>query len=94
MIIKKDVEYVANLSRLELDDADMDNFVPNLQEILSYVDKLNELDTSNIEPTAHVLSLSNVKREDEIKPSLSNEEALKSAPETSGEFFLVPPVIE
>ncbi|MCK5852623.1 Asp-tRNA(Asn)/Glu-tRNA(Gln) amidotransferase subunit GatC [bacterium] len=94
MITKKDVEYVANLSRLELDDADMNNFVPNLQEILSYVDKLNELDTSDVEPTAHVLSLSNVKREDEIKPSLTNKEALKSAPETSDGFFLVPPVIE
>ncbi len=94
MITKKDVEYVANLSRLELDDADINNFVPNLQEILSYVDKLNELDTSDVEPTAHVLSLSNVKREDEIKLSLSNEEALKSAPETSDGFFLVPPVIE
>ena len=94
MITKKDVEYVANLSRLELDDADMNNFVPNLQEILSYVEKLNELNTSDVEPTAHVLSLTNVKREDEIKPSLSNEEALKSAPETSDGFFLVPPVIE
>jgi len=94
MITKKDVEYVANLSRLELDDADMNNFVPNLQEILSYVAKLNELNTSDVEPTAHVLSLTNVKREDEIKSSLSNEEALKSAPETFDGFFLVPPVIE
>ena len=94
MITKKDVEYVANLSRLELDDADMNNFVPNLQEILSYIDKLNELNTSDVEPTAHVLSLTNVKRKDEIKPSLCNEEALKSAPATSDGFFLVPPVIE
>jgi len=94
MITKKDVEYVGNLSRLELDDADMNNFVPNFQEILSYVEKLNELDISDVEPMAHVLSLSNIKRKDEIKLSLSNEEALKSAPETSDGFFLVPPVIE
>ena len=94
MITKKNVEYTANLSRLELNDADMDAFVPALQEILSYIDKLNELDTSNVEPTAHVLPLKNVKREDEIKPSLSNESALKSAPETSEGFFLVPKVIE
>ena len=94
MITKKDVEYVANLSRLELNDADKDGFVSNLQEILSYIDKLNELDTSDVEPTAHVLPLKNVKRNDEIKPSLSNEAALKSAPETSDGFFLVPPVIE
>jgi len=94
MITKKNVEYVANLSRLELNDADMDEFAPDLQEILSYIDKLNELDTSNVEPTAHVLPMKNVKREDEIKPSLSNESALKSAPETSEGFFLVPKVIE
>ena len=94
MITKKDVEYVANLSRLELNDADMENFAPDLQEILSYIDKLNELDTTDVEPTAHVLPLKNVKRNDEIKPSLTNEAALKSAPETSDNFFLVPPVIE
>ncbi len=94
MITKKDVEYVANLSRLELNDADMENFAPNLQEILSYIDKLNELDTADVEPMAHVLPLKNVKRADEIKPSLSNEAALQSAPETSADFFLVPPVIE
>ena len=94
MITKNNVEYVSNLSRLELNDADMDAFVPNFQEILSYIDKLNELDTSNVEPIAHVLPLKNVKREDEIKPSLSNESALKSAPETSEGFFLVPKVIE
>ena len=94
MITKKNVEYVSNLSRLELNDADMDEFAPDLQEILSYIDKLNELDTSNVEPTAHVLPMKNVKREDEIKPSLSNESALKSASETSEGFFLVPKVIE
>ncbi len=94
MITKNNIEYVANLSRLELNDADMDAFAPNFQEILSYIDKLNELDTSNVEPTAHVLPLKNVKREDEIKPSLSNESALKSAPETSEGFFQVPKVIE
>ena len=94
MITKKDVEYVANLSRLELNDADKAGFVSNLQEILSYIDKLNKLDTSDVEPTAHVLPLKNVKRNDEIKPSLLNEAALKSAPEISDGFFLVPPVIE
>ena len=94
MITKKDVEYVANLSRLELDDAALDEFVPSMQEILDYVKQLNNLDTSDIEPTAHVLPIKNVKREDEIKPSLTNEEALQSAPEKTDGFFLVPPVIE
>ena len=65
-----------------------------MQEILDYVKQLNNLDTSDIEPTAHVLPIKNVKREDEIKPSLTNEEALQSAPEKTDGFFLVPPVIE
>ncbi|RLD10626.1 MAG: Asp-tRNA(Asn)/Glu-tRNA(Gln) amidotransferase subunit GatB [Chlamydiae bacterium] len=94
MITQKNVEYVANLSRLELDDADMNNFVLNLQKILSYVDKLNELDTSLIEPAAHVLPLRNVKRTDEVNQSLTNKAALQSAPVTSNGFFLVPPVLE
>ena len=94
MITRDDVEYVARLSRLEMDDADLDKFVPHIQEILSYVEKLDELDTSDVEPTAHVLPMQNVSRADEVKPSISNDEALKSAPETADGFFLVPPVID
>jgi len=93
MIEKNDVQYTANLSRLQLDENDMDLFVQNLQNILAYMDKLNELDTSSIEPTAHVLPLKNVKRDDVIMPSLTNNAALQSAPETSDGFFHVPPVI-
>ncbi len=94
MINNNDVKYTANLSRLQLDENDMNNFVHDLQKILSYIDKLNELDTSNVEPTAHVLPIKNVKREDIIAASLSNKDALQSAPETSDGFFHVPPVIE
>lgn len=94
MINNNDVKYTANLSRLQLDENDMNNFVHDLQKILSYIDKLNELDTSNVEPTAHVLPIKNVKREDIIAASLPNKDALQSAPETSDGFFHVPPVIE
>jgi len=79
---------------VQLDDADLDRFAPHLQSILSYVEKLNELDVSAVEPTAHVLPLRNVAGVDDAAPSLANEDALRSAPRTSDGFFHVPPVIE
>jgi len=94
MITRDDVVYIAKLSRLDIDDSDLDKYVPQLQQILQYIEKLNELDTSSVEPTAHVLPLRNVTREDEVNESLSNEDAMKSAPEVENGFFKVPPVIE
>lgn len=94
MITPDIVAYTARLARIPLDDADLAAFVPQLQEILSYIAKLNELDTSAVEPTAHVLPLRNVTRPDHIAPSLSNAAALQSAPETDDGFFHVPAVIE
>jgi len=94
MISRDDVAYVSRLSRLDLSDDELDALVPSLQEILAYADTLNELDTSDIEPTPHVLPLRNVFQPDAVQPSLSNAQALQSAPETSDGFFLVPPVIE
>ncbi len=94
MISRDDVAYVSRLSRLDLSDDELDALVPSLQEILAYADTLNELDTSDIEPTPHVLPLRNVFQTDAVQPSLSNAQALQSAPETSDGFFLVPPVIE
>lgn len=94
MITPDTVAYTARLARIPLDDADLAAFVPQLQQILSYIAKLNELDTSTVEPTAHVLPLRNVARPDVIAPSLSNPAALQSAPETDNGFFHVPAVIE
>jgi len=68
--------------------------VPHLQQMLAYVAKLNELDTTTIEPTAHVLPLRNVMRSDASEPSLSNAAALQSAPDVADGFFRVPAVIE
>jgi aspartyl-tRNA(Asn)/glutamyl-tRNA(Gln) amidotransferase subunit C len=94
MITRDDVAYVARLGRVTLDDADLDRFVPPLQEIFSYVEQLNELATDDVEPTAHVLPLRNVAADDMAAPSLSNAAALQSAPESSDGCFHVPTVIE
>lgn len=94
MVTREDVAYVARLCRINLDERDLDAFVPPIQEILAYVEKLNELDTDGIDPTPHVLPLRNVTAEDTTVLSVPREEALQSAPETSDGFFHVPPVIE
>ena len=89
----KDVEYVASLARLEFTEAERERLVQQLNEILAYMEKLNELDTSKVEPLPHVIELSNVFREDTLIPSLTREEALKNAPDKSEKFFRVPKVI-
>lgn len=93
-ITVKDVEHVANLARLELSDAEKEQLTGQLNAILEYADKLNELDTNGIEPTSHVLPLYNVMREDEVKPSLTAEKALLNAPEEEDGHFRVPAVLE
>jgi len=94
MITRDDVFYIAKLSQLDINDSEVDNYLKHLQQILKYAEKLNEIDTSNVEPTAHVMPMQNVTREDEINESVSNENALKSAPNIENGFFHVPPVIE
>lgn len=91
---EKDVEYVAKLARLELTEEEKEKYTIQLAKILEYVSKLNQLDTENIEPTSHVLPLQNVFREDEIKPSLSQEEILTNAPEKEDGYFKVKKVLE
>ena len=71
----------------------MENFTSQLNEILNYVDKLNELDTENVEPLSHPVEEFNKFRDDELKPSIEREEALKNAPDRTDEFFKVPKVI-
>ncbi|HEA47149.1 MAG TPA: Asp-tRNA(Asn)/Glu-tRNA(Gln) amidotransferase subunit GatC [bacterium] len=93
-ITKKDVEYVAKLARLKLSEKEKEKFTKQLDQILKYVDKLNELDTKKVKPTSHVLPLKNVFREDKIKKSLEVEKTLENAPEKARGFFKVPKVIE
>jgi aspartyl-tRNA(Asn)/glutamyl-tRNA(Gln) amidotransferase subunit C len=89
----KDVEHIAALARLEFSDDEKEKFTHQLNDILQYIEKLNELDTSKVEPLSHVIELSNVFREDVVKPSISAEEALKNAPAKIDTFFKVPKVI-
>ncbi|QMV41024.1 Asp-tRNA(Asn)/Glu-tRNA(Gln) amidotransferase subunit GatC [Cohnella cholangitidis] len=90
----KDVEHVANLARLELSDAEKEQFTGQLNAILKYADKLDQLDTDGIEPTSHVLPLANVMREDVVKPSWPIEKVLLNAPEEEDWQFKVPAVLE
>ncbi len=92
-ITKKEVEHVANLARLTLSDEDLDVMTGQLDTILSYVDKLGELDTGKVEPTTHVFSVTNAFREDRVTESLSREESLANAPLQNGESFQVPKII-
>lgn len=93
-ISKDQVEYVARLANLELNDEEKEIFTRQLDSILSYMDKLNQLDTANVDPTSHVLPIKNIFRQDNVKPSLPKEEALANAPDQKNGFFRVPRVIE
>ena len=93
-ITKEDVAKVAKLSRLSLSDAELQMYSEQLGKILGYVEKLNALDTSKVEPMITAAADGNVFRPDEVRTGLKREDALKSAPAHDDEFFRVPPVIE
>ena len=93
-ITMKEVDHVARLSRLTLTDAEKGRMRRELDGILSYIDKLRALDTEGVPPTSHAVPMTNVMREDEPRPSLSQDEMLANAPDRSGEFFRVPKIIE
>ncbi|MBN1123973.1 MAG: Asp-tRNA(Asn)/Glu-tRNA(Gln) amidotransferase subunit GatC [Sedimentisphaerales bacterium] len=88
------VRRVAKLSRLELTEPEIEQFTGELSEILRYVEKLNELDTSQVLPLAHCLPIHNVFRDDQIRPSLSTDRALANAPDREGEFYKVPKILD
>jgi aspartyl-tRNA(Asn)/glutamyl-tRNA(Gln) amidotransferase subunit C len=92
-VTKKDVEKIAELARLKFTEEELENFTPQMNEILSYMDKLNELDTKNVKPLSHPVEQTNVFREDEMKASIPTEEALKNAPSKDEHHFKVPKVI-
>lgn len=92
-VSRADVEKVANLARLELSPDEMDTMATQMDTILGYVAKLEEIDGTNTKPTTHVLDIENSFREDVVKPSLSQEEALANAPDQNGEAFVVPRII-
>lgn len=92
-ITKELILHIAELAHLKLREDEIKKFQKDLNQILEYVDKLNELDTENVEPLSHPLPLINVMREDKLKSSIEREEALKNAPDSTEEFFKVPKVI-
>jgi len=89
-----DVEYVAKLARLEVTEADKKKFTAQLNDILLYIDQLNELDTEGVAPMSHAIAVTNAFREDRMAESLGTERALANAPDARGEFFRVPKVID
>ena len=94
MITNKDVEYVASLARIHLKEEEIGPLTKDLEKILDYIHKLNDLDVNDVQPTSHVLPLKNVHREDKIRPSLSQKDALKISVEQQQGSFKVPKVIE
>ena len=93
-ISREMVEYIAHLARIDLSEGDKETFREQLETILEYIDKLNELDTSEVEPMVHTLDLANVFRADEVRESLRRDAALGNAPDRSADSYKVPAVIE
>ncbi len=92
-ITEQQVKHVAKLARLNLNDDEIKMFTRQLGDILGYVEKLNELDTEGIEPTAHAAPLKNVLREDKAGAGIGIESVLKNAPARDGNFFTIPKVL-
>jgi aspartyl-tRNA(Asn)/glutamyl-tRNA(Gln) amidotransferase subunit C len=93
-ISREQVEHVAHLARLGLTDEETDRLQQQLSAILGHMQMIDQLDTSAIPPTAQVIPVSSVMRDDEARPSLPVEDILKNAPRREGDFFKVPPVLE
>jgi len=92
-ITPDDVQKVAKLARLAIDEGRLHKLAGQLETILGYVNKLQRVDVTGVEPMAHALPLHNVFREDVVEPSLPLEKVLQNAPETDGPFFKVPKVL-
>lgn len=92
-ISRDEVQHVAQLARLDFTEEEEEQMAEELSQMLDYVDKLDELDTSGVPPMSHVLDVTNVFREDEIESRIDQEQALAPAPETEGGYFQVPKVV-
>lgn len=89
-----DIKYVAHLARLQLTPEEEKKLGAQLGNILGYIEKLNQLDVSGVEPTAHAVPMVNVTRPDEIRPSLPHDEAMRNAPVQANGLFIVPKIVE
>ena len=88
------IKYVAHLARLALSAEEEEKLGAQLGNVLSYIDKLKEVDVSGVEPTAHAFPMVNVTRPDEVRPSIPHEEALRNAPAQADGLFMVPKIVE
>ena len=93
-VTRDDVRHVAQLARLDFSEEEESQMADELNAILGYVDKLDELDTSGVPPMSHVLDVTNVSRDDAVKERIDQGQALEPAPEADGQHFLVPQVVE
>ena len=93
-ITREEVIHVARLSRLALDESEIDALTGQMDQLLGYVEKLNELDTEGIVATSHAVPMENAFRADEVKPSIGLERALQNAPQSEESCFVVPKIIE
>ncbi|MGO9614300.1 MAG: Asp-tRNA(Asn)/Glu-tRNA(Gln) amidotransferase subunit GatC [Dissulfurispiraceae bacterium] len=93
-ITSEETKHIAQLSKLSLSEEEIDIFSNQLSTIMEYMEQLNGLNTGGIDPTSHVIPLQNVMRDDELVPSLQQDDALKNAPDTSRRFYRVPRIIE
>lgn len=92
-VTREEVKRIAKLAKLSLTEEEEISLQKELSSILDYMDKLNEIDTSGVEPLSHPIPVENVFREDKVEKSISREDALKNAPDATEEFFKVPKVI-
>lgn len=93
-VTEKDVRYMADLARLQLTEEEVKSFSKDMNQILGYMERLEELDTSDVEPLEHVIELDSRMRVDRAKEALSHEDALKNAPDADSDYIRVPKVIE
>lgn len=93
-VTRKEVEYIAELARLKFSEDELESLTSDMNRILDYMDKLNELDTESVKPLSHPLDIENVFREDKVGESISTEEALKNSSSKSDKYFTVPKVIK
>ncbi len=93
-ITKQEIEHIATLSSLNLSDEEIDSYAKDMKEILSFVDKINELKTDDLKESAFALEGQNVFRKDEVKPSFDRELLMQNAPSSNGVAFQLPPIIE
>ena len=93
-VTKETIEHVANLARLNISEAEKEKLTSEMENIISYVDKLNELDTSDVKPMEHVIPIQNVLREDRVTGSFDRDKLLKGAPSQEAGCYKVPKVVE